>query len=191
MTASAFRWLLVPELVLGTVGLLWAFFGAEPGPHYRLSAGVVLAAAGYTAAFTLFNFGLFFAGRRYRFASSVYAFLEEDIFPVVRGASLAELVVGASMAGLAEELFFRGVLQPRIGLFGANVVFGILHGPSRGLLPLAVWAGVAGYVLGLLYDATGNLALPTLVHALYDLVALLYVRYFWRVSKVDEPADGI
>jgi hypothetical protein len=191
VTASAFRWLLVPELVLGTVGLVWAVFGAEPWPQYRLSGGVLLVASGFTAAFTVFNFGLFFAGRRYRFAPAVYAFLEEDIFPIVRRASLAELVLGASMAGLAEELFFRGVLQPRIGLVAASLVFGILHGPSRGLLPLAAWAAVAGCFLGLLHDATGNLALPTLVHALYDLVALLYVRYFWRVSKVDEPAGEI
>jgi membrane protease YdiL (CAAX protease family) len=133
------------------------------------------------------NFGLFYAGRRFRIAPTVYGFLEEQIFPLVQRASLPELFLAAALAGFSEELLFRGLLQPRLGLLATSAVFGILHGPSRGLLPLAAWAGGAGYVLGLLYRATGNLLLPTLVHALYDLVALLGVRCFWRAAQVEKP----
>ncbi|MGH9318379.1 MAG: lysostaphin resistance A-like protein, partial [Vicinamibacteria bacterium] len=132
------------------------------------------------------NLGLFFLGRRFGFTRAVYAFLEEDIFPLVRRASLGELLLGAAMAGFSEELLFRGLLQPRIGLVATSLLFGLLHGPSRGLSPLAVWAGGAGCLLGLVYSSTGNLLLPTLIHALYDAVALLYVRYYWRPREVRE-----
>jgi membrane protease YdiL (CAAX protease family) len=77
--------------------------------------------------------------------------------------------------GAGEELFFRGVLQEEIGLLGASIVFGVLHGPSRQLWPLAVWATVMGILLGILYQVTENLAVAALAHAVYDGVAISYL----------------
>jgi membrane protease YdiL (CAAX protease family) len=187
LTATAFRSLLLPELGLGILGILWAvlsegddFFSSS----YRASPSLVLASIGLTLVFAAFNFGLFFAGARYAFTRPVYEFLEGVMFPLVRQASFGELLLGAAMAGFSEELFFRGLLQPEIGLPAASLVFGLLHGPSRDLWPLAVWAAGAGALLGLVYSATGNLLLSTLVHAFYDAAALLYVRYYWRPREV-------
>ncbi len=185
--ASAFRSLLLPELGLGILGILWAVLSLRDGlsaSSYQVSPGIVLASIGLTLIFAAFNFGLFFAGRRFVFARPVYEFLEGAIFPPVRQASFAELLLGAAMAGFSEELFFRGLLQPEIGIPAASLVFGLLHGPSRGLWPLAVWAAGAGAVLGVVYSATSNLLLPTLVHAFYDAAALIYVRYYWRPREV-------
>jgi membrane protease YdiL (CAAX protease family) len=194
LTATAFRWLLVPELGLGITGILWAVLSRteDVGPaSYAASPGLVLASIGLTVVFAAGNFGLFFAGRGQAFTRGVYEFLEGAIFPLVRQASLAELLLGAAMAGFSEELFFRGLLQPWIGLPAASLVFGLLHGPSRELWPLAVWATGAGALLGLVYSATENLLLPTLVHALYDAAALLYVRYRWRPQELPkEPSPS-
>lgn len=185
--ASAFRFLLVPELGLGILGILWAVLSRSGGlspRSYEASPAVILAAIGLTVVFAAFNFGLFFAGRRVAFTRGVYEFLEGAIFPLVRQASFGELLLGAAMAGFSEELFFRGLLQPQIGLPAASLVFGLLHGPSRSLWPLAAWAVGAGALLGLVYSATSNLLFPTLVHALYDAAALLYVRYYWRPREI-------
>jgi hypothetical protein len=184
LTASAFRFVLIPELALAAIGVVWALLDSDPAVSYRFQRSDAIAALGLTAGFSALNFGIFFTGRGRDLAPSVYTFLEEEIFPLVRRASLWELLLGAALAGFAEELLFRGLLQPRIGLLAASIVFGVLHGPSRGLWPLALWAGSAGFFLGIIYRATGNLALPTVVHALYDAVALLYVRYRWS------PADS-
>lgn len=196
MIATAFRSLLVPELGLGIVGLVWAAlsYGDELSSRsyhlYQATPGLLFAAIGLTLVFAAFNFGLFFAGRRHAFTRPVYEFLEGAIFPLVRQASLGELLLGAAMAGFSEELFFRGLLQPEIGLPAASLVFGLLHGPSRDLWPLAVWAAGAGALLGLVYSATGNLLLPTLVHAFYDAAALLYVRYYWRPREVSKESSS-
>jgi hypothetical protein len=194
LTASAFRFVLIPELGLAVIGVVWALWDPDPAVSYRLGRSDLLAALGLTAGFSMLNFGIFFTGRGKGFAPSVYAFLEEEIFPLVQRASLLELLAGAALAGFAEELLFRGLLQPRIGLIAASVVFGALHGPSRGLWPLAVWAGSAGLLLGIVYEETANLAVPTIVHALYDAVALLYVRYRWDrsaspISPAPRPRD--
>jgi membrane protease YdiL (CAAX protease family) len=187
LTATAFRLLLLPELGLGALGILWAVLSRRDdlGFHsYEASPPLLLASLGLTLVFASFNLGLFTAGRRYGFARPVFEFLEGAIFPLVRQASFGELLLGAAMAGFSEELFFRGLLQPRIGLPAASLVFGLLHGPSRDLWPLGVWAAGAGALLGLVYSATGNLLLPTLVHAFYDFAALLYVRYYWRPREI-------
>lgn len=190
MRASPFRWLLVPELGLGIAGLLWAFLIGREGVRYGPSPGILLAACALTVLFTALNFGLFFLGRKLAIAPMVYEFLEKDIFPFVREASLGELLLGAAMAGFSEELVFRGLLQPKIGLVAASLVFGLLHGPSRGLWPLAAWAAGAGAFLGALQISTGNLLLPTLVHAFYDAVALLYVRYLWHAEPPEENEES-
>ncbi len=190
MRASPFRWLLVPELGLGGAGILWALLIGREGIDYRLSPAILLAACGLTFLFAALNFGLFFLGRRSAVAPTVYEFLEQDIFPFVREASLGELLLGAAMAGFSEELLFRGLLQPHIGLVAASLVFGLLHGPSRGLWPLAAWAAGAGLFLGSLQISAGNLLLPTLVHAFYDALALLYVRYFWHPHPREEGKES-
>ena len=50
--------------------------------------------------------------------------------------SLPDAVLLAFASGLAEEMFFRGALQPRVGLVWASLLFGLLHLPAeRALVP--------------------------------------------------------
>ena len=80
------------------------------------------------------------------------------------------------MSGFAEEAFFRGALQPRVGWLAASVLFGLAHfAPSRALLPWTGFAIVAGGILGGLYAATGNLLAPVLAHALVNALNLRWL----------------
>ncbi len=79
----------------------------------------------------------------------------------------------AALSGFAEEAFFRGALQPRIGWLGASVLFGLVHFvPRRELWPWTGFALLAGGLLGGLYAATGNLVAPVVAHAGINLVNL-------------------
>lgn len=180
----------MPEIALGIAGILLALLSGGEAIDYRLSPGILLTASGFTLLFAAVNFGLFHLGRKFAVAPAVYSFLERDIFPLVREATLVELLLGAAMAGFSEELLFRGLLQPLVGLVAASLVFGLLHGPSRGLWPLAAWAAGAGAFLGILQISVENLMLPTLVHAFYDALALLYVRYFWH-PRVEREGSAL
>jgi membrane protease YdiL (CAAX protease family) len=79
--------------------------------------------------------------------------------------SLRDCILLALVSGLVEEAFFRGALQPRLGLVLASLIFGLAHlVPKRELLP---WAGIAigmGFLLGGLFIATGNLVAPVVTH---------------------------
>jgi uncharacterized protein len=59
----------------------------------------------------------------------------------------------------------------------ATLAFGVCHlGAGRGSWVLGVWALAAGAGLAALFEATGGLLAPIVAHAVYDLVALLWIR---------------
>jgi len=107
--------------------------------------------------------------------------VEELVEPLFADAPVTHMVALALTAGVAEEALFRGVVQGGLtGLIGwlpalliASVLFGVVHWLT-GLY--ALLAGVVGLYLGGLYLLTGNLLVPIVVHALYDVVALGYLR---------------
>lgn len=71
----------------------------------------------------------------------------------------------ALMSALAEELFFRGLLQPRLGLVATALLFGVVHVPQRrSQIPWTLGAIAMGFVLGLLYDWRAGILAPTLAH---------------------------
>jgi membrane protease YdiL (CAAX protease family) len=84
-----------------------------------------------------------------------------------------EMVALSGLAGFSEEVFFRGILQPEIGLGPASLIFGLLHAVS---LPYMVWATLMGGYLGWLLQLTQNLWVPIITHTLIDLVGLWYIR---------------
>jgi membrane protease YdiL (CAAX protease family) len=82
----------------------------------------------------------------------------------------------AALSGVAEETLFRGMLQPRIGLVAASLLFGLVHFvPRRELLPWTLMSIAAGFLLGWLFDATGNLVAPAVAHAGINAVNLRFI----------------
>jgi membrane protease YdiL (CAAX protease family) len=107
-------------------------------------------------------------------------FSEEFIREWFATCTLFELAVISLLAGIGEELLFRGVIQeaisdwinPIIGLAFASLLFGFMH-------PITVFyvvlATVMGAYLGWIFIATGNLLPVIITHALYDFLALAYL----------------
>ncbi|MGI9431474.1 MAG: CPBP family intramembrane glutamic endopeptidase, partial [Myxococcota bacterium] len=91
------------------------------------------------------------------------------------GPLSARACVGLAVAsGLAEEAFFRGALQPRVGLVAASLLFGLAHVPiRRSLRPWTAFALVIGFGLGALFEATGSLLAPVTFHIAVNTVGLL------------------
>jgi hypothetical protein len=113
---------------------------------------------------------------RTRWGEELARALGAAIGPLSRGESAAL----AAVSGFAEEAFFRGALQPRVGWLVASLLFGLAHfAPRRALWPWTGFALIAGGLLGALYVATGNLVAPIVAHAAINGINLrrLSVRY--------------
>ncbi|MCS7043178.1 MAG: CPBP family intramembrane metalloprotease [Bryobacteraceae bacterium] len=72
------------------------------------------------------------------------------------------------VVALSEEFFFRGLLQPRIGLWAASALFGLAHLGFREFpnWRFAVVAAVAGVFYGLAFRAGGGIRASMVTHAL-------------------------
>ena len=96
--------------------------------------------------------------------------LESGLGP---GLGRADIVVLTLCSAISEEVFFRGVLQPEVGVVAASVTFGLLHPLGAAYV---AWATAAGAGFGVLYLATGSLIAPAIAHGTYNLLALTYLR---------------
>ena len=107
-----------------------------------------------------------------------------------------DLLILAAIAGVSEELLFRGVIQPWIetswgisaGLILSNIVFGLVHAVT----PLyAVLAALVGIYLGLSLDYGGerNLLTPIIIHGFYDFLAFLALMRAYRASLTSTAKD--
>lgn len=104
--------------------------------------------------------------------------LDEVFVPVFRCCSWDELLALALVAGVGEELLFRGWMQswltptvgPPVALVVTSIAFGLVHAVTPAYAVLATGIGL---YLGGLQLLTGNLLAPVVVHALYDFVAFL------------------
>src|SRR5262249_28331726 len=108
------------------------------------------------------------------------AFTENVLGPIMAPCTLIDLLGISCLAGLGEEMFFRGVLQEVLvaktslwaGVLLAGVLFGLMHAVTA---TYAVLAAVMGAYLGWLYLWTDNLLAPMVTHAAYDFVVLVWV----------------
>jgi membrane protease YdiL (CAAX protease family) len=99
------------------------------------------------------------------------------VYPLFEHVNVWHILLVSALAGVAEELLFRGVLQPLIGLLPASAIFGAVHVGGRGFVGYGIWAACIGAFFGWLMNITGGLTAPVVAHAVYDALALAYVRY--------------
>jgi membrane protease YdiL (CAAX protease family) len=110
---------------------------------------------------------------RTRWARALHAELAEIISPL----SAAEMTWLALASGVAEELFFRGAMQPAWGLLITSLIFGAVHvGPKPLFLAWTTWAFVMGLLLGLIFELTGVLWGPVLAHVWINQRYMTFIR---------------
>lgn len=119
----------------------------------------------------------------YRQSADYY--LELVLKPLV----LPDIIWLGLLPGMSEELLFRGVMLPAVGLnvtglVATSLLFGVLHlsGPEQ--WPYVVWASVVGLLLGFSAMATGNLLVPIVAHVATNLIS----SYLWKLGNKEASA---
>ena len=112
--------------------------------------------------------------------------LYELLGSVLTRCRLHDLFLLSLLAGLCEEIFFRGflyswlaTLNPFLAVLISSLLFGLAHAVTPGYTVFAAFLGL--YLTGLLAaDSTPNLLIPIVAHTLYDLVAFLVLLLDFR-----------
>jgi len=124
---------------------------------------------------------------RWQWADELTALVRRFLRVLFRNAFPGAAIVVSLLAGVGEELLFRGVIQaglgeiwsPAAGVLIASLLYGAAHAVSPSYLVLAT---LMGLYLGALFHFSGNLLVPMIVHALYDWIA---IRYYLRRPETD------
>ncbi len=106
--------------------------------------------------------------------------LARELAAAIGPLSLPNALLLAMASGLGEELFFRGALQPRVGLVVASLAFGAMHFvPRREMWPWTVFALLVGLLFGALFEWTGSVIAPVVAHSVVNGINLpLLVRRY-------------
>jgi membrane protease YdiL (CAAX protease family) len=115
--------------------------------------------------------------------------LLKTLAPSLHQRHWTDLLLLATIAGVSEELLFRGVIQPWItaswgivaGLWVSNIIFGLVHAVT----PLyALLVTLVGLYLSLSMEVggTNNLLIPIIIHSLYDFLAFIALMRMYRAS---------
>ncbi|MEO5361803.1 MAG: CPBP family intramembrane metalloprotease [Nitrospirota bacterium] len=111
------------------------------------------------------------------FLSSFRDVILRDVRQLFAGTKAVDLVVISLLAGLGEELMFRGVLQVKIGIVWSSLIFGLLHFLTPAYF---MFATAMSFYLGGLCIYFSGVTVPISAHFAYDLGALIYLRYIYK-----------
>jgi membrane protease YdiL (CAAX protease family) len=114
------------------------------------------------------------------------------------GEFLMGLLVIGILAGIGEEVLFRGVLQPKLQFYTGNphvgiwltaFIFSAIHLQFYGFLPRMFLGAVFGY----LYHYSGSLTYPIVAHILNNsfTVVMIYLNSLGKVEFNIEETDQV
>lgn len=159
----------VTAVVLLVVAKIWRQFDPIATLPVNWNPEALLLGVGLGMGITLASALIYQLWSQYRAATDMYLDL------VLKPLLWPDLIWLGLLPGLSEELLFRGVMLPGLGLNWAglavsSICFGILHLSGRNQWPYAIWATTVGVGLGYSALVTGNLLVPVVAHIVTNLV---------------------
>ncbi len=162
--------MIVTAVLLLFVAKLWQFLGQVPLLSIQFTPMALLWGLGLMLGITAASTLIHRLWPAYRHSADLYLDL------VIRPLEWPDLLWLGLLPGLSEELLFRGVMLPALGLnWGAialsSLLFGVLHLSGLNQWPYMVWATFVGVILGVGAIVTGNLLVPVIAHILTNFVS--------------------
>jgi len=168
----------VTAVVLLFVAKLWLYLGSVTLLPLIVAVDSILLGLGIGVGITSASSLVYRLWPAYRQSADFYLQL------VLKPLLLLDIIWLGLLPGMSEELLFRGVMLPAVGLnamglVATSMLFGVLHlsGPQQ--WPYVVWASVVGLILGFSAIATGNLLVPIIAHVVTNLVS----SYLWKLGN--------
>jgi uncharacterized protein len=179
----------VTAILLWIVAKVWLTYGNFYLLRWSFSTTDVFLGLGLGLVISLLSGLIYRLCPPYRKSADYY--LEIVIKPLV----LPDLIWLGILPALSEELLFRGVMLPALGLnyvavIVSSLAFGILHLSGSEQWPYVIWATIIGLILGFSALFTGNLLVPIMAHMITNWIS----SGFWKLrqtksAKATSPGD--
>jgi membrane protease YdiL (CAAX protease family) len=114
--------------------------------------------------------------------------LNERIF---RNKNVLHILFIAAFVAFSEELLFRGIIQTKVGLILASVIFAIIH--YRYLFNWFLFLNIVllSFVIGIIYQWTDNLAVTIIMHFVIDFLLGISIRFRLINKDEDDEQEGV
>lgn len=127
------------------------------------------------------------SGLAYRFCLPYRKSADYYLEVVLSPLALPDLIWLGLLPGMSEELLFRGVMLPALGLDSVAVIvsslcFGVLHLSGSQQWPYVIWATIIGLILGFSTLISGNLLVPIVAHITTNWIS----SYFWKMWQLSQ-----
>jgi len=137
----------------------------------------------------LFVFMVFLGRYLQRYVPS-YRDLVIELRQLFSGLGWPTIILISVMAGVSEELLFRGVIQsyltsatsPLFGVVISACLFGVMHFYNRLYIILTF---IVGLLIGWLYYQTQSLLLVVVLHTVYDVLAFASIAKYSHILGLD------
>jgi len=165
-------WCLVSD-----IDLLPALQNARP-EHFLLGGVIGIA---------LSVFGLFMT--RVESFKSFHQLVYEIMGPLFAHSKIVDIALIAMASGFCEEVFYRGVLQTQFGIWTASLIFGFCHYAGKQFYLYVIWATLAGYLFGVLFEMSHSLWLAIMAHAVSNFVSIVILRRKMKMENLDSDSN--
>ncbi|NWQ39844.1 CPBP family intramembrane metalloprotease [Bacillus sp. EB106-08-02-XG196] len=108
---------------------------------------------------------------------------------IFKNRSILHIAWIAAFVAISEELLFRGVIQTKVGLILASLIFAVIH--YRYIFNWFLFTNIVvlSFFIGYMYEWSENLALTIVMHFTIDFLLGLYIKY--RHSKEIVEQEGL
>ncbi|MCE1246404.1 MAG: CPBP family glutamic-type intramembrane protease [Firmicutes bacterium] len=179
---------LIVEATLLAISFVWIFLRRIPVfENIKFDKGSIILGI-LMGGVVLASSGLFYLIDKFAFNLKMREMIEKMIYPIFSKVSFPDIIMMAVMSGIAEEVFFRGILMKEFGIIAASLIFGALHTSSKDTWFMGFWSALAGVFFCILYIKTGNLLVPIIAHAVNNFVGVMYIRYIYTQPEKAETS---
>jgi membrane protease YdiL (CAAX protease family) len=95
----------------------------------------------------------------------------------IAGLPLYVLAMAVIFAPISEELLFRALLVPRVGIVLSSLIFGSLH-LAYGSVVEVVGVALVGIILALAFRFSKSITPCILIHMIYNFLSIAAMRFF-------------
>jgi uncharacterized protein len=168
----------VTAIILFGVARLWLYLGDLQLRPLSVTVGDLGFGLALGLGLTGLSSIVYAAWANYRVSADLYLAM------VLKPLTIPDTIWLGLLPGLSEELLFRGVMLPALGLDPIGIVlsslcFGVLHMTDAQQWPYAVWATLIGMLLAYTMVETGNLFIPIVAHVTTNFISAVT----WKIQQ--------
>ena len=160
----------ITAALLLAIAKSWQYFGSIYLLPLVITPQAILLGLSLAAIIVSLSSTVYRLWPAYRRSADVYLEL------VLRPLLWPDVIWLGLLPGLSEELLFRGVMLPALGLNVlaialSSLLFGILHLSGWQQWPYVVWATIVGAMLGFSALLANNLLVPVIAHVVTNFAS--------------------